>query len=165
MHTLSEHLELATIGVDAISNVAETRDPARWELCRSVCAELNEWRPREFPGVPSILKSQTTVSLIDHMPNDNVLGSAFAVFRAQVTEVEAANSKRLEMLATVKHTLAALRDVVPNPDPIERMLSSLNYFIAGAWRIEIPAEKLHVRLWCQRVTRRYDLLSREWREL
>jgi hypothetical protein len=141
-------------------------DVARWELASEVYGTLEDYRPVQIADRPSLLKAYSTITLIEALPVDPVLGRALGIFRERVTDGEAVNARRLSVVAGVIFDLEEMRPrATERPEMLESMLQQLLLFLHGVWRVELPECKRLVRLWATRMTRRYDLLPREWREL
>lgn len=143
------------------------RDSARWEHCSGVCEALDDYRQSACSEMPYLLKQHTVGSLVDAMGAQGgaALTLAFGNYRALVTATEATNARKLGVLAGVHFELEALRVIAENKRPIDHAMQKLSFTLRGAWRMELPETAHNVRLWATRVTRRFDLLPREWREL
>jgi len=83
---------------------------------------------------------------------------------AHVTETEARNAGRLVTVAGTLQTLADLHRKSTDPDRVAARLATLGRFVEQAWGTAIPLSG-DLRAWAARITRRVDLLPRDWREL
>jgi hypothetical protein len=147
---------------------------AQWNACNEVLENLQAYGPIGFAPLPfaltkidcasEILTNSARADVEHNFDAKNVV-KAFASWRAHVTEVEALNASRLFMLASTLRTLADLHGKASQPELVLARIADLGKFIESAWGVAIPLSTGDIRSWSQRVTRRYDLLSVEWREL
>jgi hypothetical protein len=153
----------------------EDRDRSRalWQACVEVLRNLDAYRPIDFARLPPMLEKTSVSEIVSssaraatqqEQTGKNVV-AAFSTWRAHVTEVEALNASRLHMLASTLRTLADLHAKSAQPEIVLARLADIGAFIECAWGVAIPLSGGDIRAWAQRRTRRYDLLSIEWREL
>lgn len=142
-------------------------DIAWWQHCVDVVNTLDAYRPERFAPSPPPLNSfyDDLVALSDEImrPNEQVR-SAFGKWRAHVTEIEAINARRLEVLADVARRLREMRERAVDVRQVDDLTRTVMGFIYAHYRT-VPPENAKLRLWCQRAMRRFDLLPKEWREL
>jgi len=151
------------------------RDRARalWHACNEVLTNLQSYYPVGFGSLPPNLTKVSVSEILAHSARAAVesnhdakaVVSAFATWRSHVTETEATNAARLFMLASTLQTLADLYARSTQPDVVSARIAHLGKFIEDVWAIAVPLTSRNLRGWSQWATRRYDLLSKEWREL
>lgn len=145
---------------------------ALWHACKEVLDNLTAYIPIECSTRPHLLEHIRLDDISAHVmraeEEKNQVGrnivKAFSTWRLHVTEVEAANAARLLMLASTVRTLADLHSKSTQPERVLARLGDLGRFIEAEWGVAIPLSG-DVRAWAQKTTRRYDLLSADWREL
>jgi hypothetical protein len=159
-----------------VLNCEDGRDirVAQWRACCEVLATLEAYRPVEFDAFPSLLLAPDGSMLAPADVADRVkdprteaatpLGVLFGWWRAHVTDVEARNAGRLQTLAQTLQTLADLHDKAIDQTPVHERIAELGQFIEDTWRTAVPLSG-DIRGWAVRITRRYDLLPRAWREI
>jgi len=145
---------------------------AQWNACNEVIEHPAAYYPLGFMALPSLLEHMQLSDVIAHAARADEEKSqsgrnvvrAFASWRLHVTEVEALNAGRLHMLASTLRTLADLHAKSSQPEIVLARIADLGSFIETAWAVAVPLSG-DIRTWSQRITRRYDLLAADWREL
>lgn len=151
------------------------RDRARamWDACMEVIEHPDAYRPVWCNPMPPILERKVPRDILEyrvraedehHAEGRNVV-RALGMYRAHVTEVEAANAGRLFILASTLRTLADLASMGPTrPELVHARIADLGAFIERTWRVPVPLTG-EIRSWATRATRRYDLLPVAMREV
>lgn len=140
---------------------------AQWLACCEVVDHPDWYTPLPFDVQPQLLGHTNPQDLRDRGTDGEratALGVVFGQWRAHVTETEARNAGRLQTLAITLQTLADLHYKSTSPDAVAGRIAALGAFVERGWRVSVPMSG-DIRTWASRVTRRYDLLPREWREL
>jgi hypothetical protein len=142
---------------------------AQWLACCEVVNNPDWYRPVAFDERPPLLDFLTPKDILERgrNPKDDSttpLGTIFGGWRAHVTDVEARNASRLQTLAVTLQTLADLHRKSTDPDVVRTRVAELGEFVERVWRTSIPMSG-DVRAWSVRITRRFDLLPQDWREL
>lgn len=145
---------------------------ALWVACTQVVDHPDDYAPLPFGAFPPLLDHKTVDDLEGYIRrastgDDQValqVARTFGGWRAHVTEVEALNAARLQMLASTLRTLADLMRRSTNAELVSARIAELGDFIERKWRTAIPLQG-DIRTWASRITRRYDLLPFDWREL
>lgn len=151
-----------TIGVES--------DVSWWQHCVDVFGNVDAYQPARFNEPPHTLRPfyDDLAALAEACAPQNGAYQPTAValgrWRAHVTEVEATNARRLEVLADVVARLKEMRDRAVDPKQVDDLIRSVSTFIYAHYRT-VPPDGAKLRLWCTKATRRYDLLPGEWRVL
>lgn len=153
---------------------ADSRDRmrAQWDACKEVLENDQAYRPLECLARPPALDRVQQDEIVIHAvraveegnPASRNVMRAFCTWRAHVTEIESLNAGRLFVLASTLRTLVDLHSKASQPEIILARISRLGAFIERAWGVQIPPIG-DLRMWSQKVVRRYDLLPAQWREL
>lgn len=145
-------------------------DVAWWQHCVDVFNTLDAYVPARFLPAPMQLRQYYAdlPALADDIAPTNGIYPALALalgqWRAHVTETEATNARRLEVVADVVRRLREMRDRAVDPRQVDDLIRQASQFIYAQYRA-VPPEGAKLRLWCTRATRRHDLLPGEWRVL
>lgn len=142
---------------------------AQWLACCEVVDHPELYRPLACDERPPLLDHLTPGDIAERGfdakgERATPLGVVFGSWRAHVTETEACNAARLQTLAGTLQTLADLHRRSTHPERVAARMATLGAFVEGAWGTAIPLSG-DLRAWAARITRRYDLLPRAWREL
>ena len=147
---------------------------SQWLACCEVVQNVEWYHPLEYDAFPVLLQTSSGHALtpkdIEERGRDlkgettTALGVMFGWWRAHVTELEALNAGRLQTLAATLQTLADLHHRSSHPEQVNGRIAELGDFVERVWRTSIPMGG-DIRAWSVRITRRYDLLPRDWREL
>lgn len=168
--------ELPALGPLFTADNTVDLDVAWWQHVVRLFGALDSYRPARCSECPLMLRTFYTnlealaeACLPDKHGKYGATAQAFGQWRAHVTEVEAENARRLELVADAVARLREMRERTAERPPdlvlLDDMVRDLSQFIYAQYRVVPPAEQSKLRLWCQRQTRRYDLLPREWRGL
>lgn len=134
-------------------------------VCGEVARHLNTYVPHPMPDMPPELRHFGAMTWDEKRAAlDGPAGPAFARYRFEVTDVEASNAARLQVLVSTVQTLARLRNRAPDPQTVDRVLETVGSWIERIWRVSPPLEG-ETRHWCTRQTRRLDVLPAAWRGL
>jgi hypothetical protein len=147
---------------------------AQWLACCEVVDNPDWYRPLPCDAFPALLQTPSghmlTPKDIEDRGRDlkgegaTPLGTVFGWWRAHVTDVEALNAGRLQTLAVTLQTLADLHRKSTDPNAVSLRIEELGAFVENVWRTLVPMSG-DVRAWSVRITRRFDLLPADWREL
>lgn len=143
------------------------RARARSEICADVLRNLGAYVPHPFPNEPSEvlgLRGLDGEEIRKLIRPSKETQHIFGTWRAQVTNVEAANAGRLSVLGSTVITLIELRKWF-DPDDIERAVDMLRDWVRQVWRVEVPAEAHQLRGWATRATLNLTYLPPAWRGL
>lgn len=143
---------------------------SQWATCGAIVAAADAFGPVAFGPFPPLLEHITPRDLVEHsqraltegLHTSKTIVRTFGFWRSHVTEVEAINQRRLQILAVALHQLSDLLRRSTQPDVVSARIGELGEAIERAWKISIPLSG-DVRAWSFRVTRRYDLLPVEFR--
>jgi hypothetical protein len=158
-------LKLADIIRDVMRSTGRTRDVALFRTSQDVVETLalHYAVPTNVPSVPDALRGLSVETLRERVREQPAIAFLFGTFRNDVLEYEETCARKLEVLRGTARNLLRLRDLAHTPTLIESLLSQLGSFVHSAWGrdLDVSAD----RGWSLRVSRRYDLLPRAWREL
>lgn len=141
-------------------------------VCGEVVRHLNTYVPHPMPSLPHELNGfgrmshQDRLAALTHPVSGGMsaTGHAFAAYRFEVTDAEASNAARLQVLCSTVRVLARLRNKAEHPTVADLAMETVGNWVARIWRVEVPLEG-DLRLWCWRQTLRLDVLPNAWRTL
>lgn len=142
---------------------------SQWLACCEVVDNPDAYRPLPFNERPPLLDFLSPSDILERGYDQKAekatpLGTLFGGWRVHVTDVEALNASRLQTLATTLQTLADLHRKSTDPERVSTRIAELGSFVERVWRTSIPMSG-DVRAWAVRMTRRFDLLPSDWREI
>lgn len=143
------------------------RVQAELTVCGEVVRHLNTYRPHQVPGMPPELRAFGTMTF-DEM-REALTGRAGPVYSrhlAEVTDAEAGNAQRLQVLVSTVRTLARLRGKAADTGTVDRCLETIGNWTVRVWGVSPPlAADVDVSAWCRKQTWRPDALPFAWRHL
>jgi hypothetical protein len=144
----------------------------QWLACCEVVEHPDSYLPVRCDERPPLLDHLSPADLEQHVLQAHADGSvvskniakAWSAWRTTVTEVEAQNAQRLQTLAITLQTLADLFRKSSHPEQVSQRIAELGTLLERDWGLAVPMQG-DIRTWSVRMTRRFDLLPAEWREL
>jgi hypothetical protein len=143
----------------------------QWLACCEVVENPDSYVPAPYEERAPLLDFLTPKDLEQHVEQARMdasavsknIATAFTQWRLHVTEVEAQNAQRLQTLASTLRTLSDLYGKSSDPEQVSARIAELGMLLERRWRLAVPLNG-DIRTWAVCMTRRYDLLPREWRE-
>lgn len=150
---------------DVLQGSGRKRDVALFHVCRDVVETLDFYYapPGPVPALPDALRGVSFPGLCELVREKPAVAFIFGTFRNLVLEHEETCARRLEILRSSVRTLLRLRELAHDAARINAMLTEIGAFVSEVWRRDLDVSG--DRDWSLRVSRRYDLLPRSWREL
>lgn len=150
------------------------RDVAAWRTCADTVRRLDafapgtlrepaDWTAQDRAAIASLhsLHGDALREAAQSMPR------AFGLWRAHITDFEATESRKLEMLVWTLSELYALRDRASDVAKVDALISRVGEALQVTWNVpSVPRDgSATYRAWASRHTRRYDALPRAWRSV
>lgn len=147
------------------------RDSAWWQHTTQVANWIDHYCPIHFGDPPTQLRPfyANLEALIEALQearagNEGPIAALFGQWRAHVTDCEAICAGRLQVLAGAVAMLREMRERAHDVAPVDARIKLIGQYVVSQYRVIQPVD-VPLRLWCSKVTRRYDLLPGEWRHL
>lgn len=137
----------------------EERLSARLDVIRDVAEHLEaDYREEPCPGIPDeldLLRGAPREVMQTALAANAKLASSFGAYRLAVSDVEARNARRLLVLADAVKVCASHSRAF-------ELGATIMQWVEREWRTDVPLNA-DLRAWSARITRRYDLLPKDWR--